>query len=112
MAGEVGVADPIVKPADLNLGPEASRPINYTPLPEFIRPTMTELPKYEEPTMTSPQDEELTKRLLAQVMDQKPKKPEEIIPHVEKNISQEKKSQGFLAQIIERLKTTFRNLFR
>lgn len=114
MAGEVGVINPITKPVDINLGPESSGPINYTPLPEFGRPTITEPPRYEDPTTSmSPQDEELANRLISQIMDKKaPKKQDEIIPHVEKNISQENKSQGFLAKIIERLKTTFRNLFR
>jgi len=87
---------------------------NFTRLPEFQKPTITELPKYEEPTMTvSPQDKELTDQLLAKIMNQeKPKKPQEVISQIEKKISQEKKSQGFLAQIIEWFKTTFKNLFR
>ena len=41
-----------------------------------------------------------------------PKKPQEAISQIEKNLPKEKKSQGFFTQIIEWFKTTFRNLFR
>jgi len=82
---------------------------NFTPLPEFERPTMTEPPKYEKPTDTVEVD-----KLMAQIMNQKvPKNPQEVVSQIEKKIPQEvKKSQGFIAQIIEWFKTTFRNLFR
>lgn len=52
-------------------------------------------------------------KLMAQIMNQEgPKKPQEAISQIEKNLPQEKKSQGFFTQIIEWFKTTFRNLFR
>jgi len=107
MTGEAG-ADLITKPVDFKAAPETSRQINFTPLSEFEKPMITEPPKYEESTTSvSPQDEELTNRLMAQIMGKE--KPQETISQIK---PQEKKSPGFFAKIIERLKNTLRNLFR
>ncbi len=107
MIGEGG-ADVMTKPPDFKIAPEAPRQRNYTPLPEFGEPTMTEPPKYKEPTMTN-NDKQLTDQLMAQIMNQEgPKKPQEITSQIAKNIPQEKKSQGFWAKILE----WFRNIFR
>jgi len=82
---------------------------NYTPSPEFGKPTMTEPPKYSEPTDTANVDE-----LMAQILGQKKNtevisSPISKLPIITKT---ENKPQGLLAQIIEWFKTTFRNLFR
>jgi len=98
---------------------EAKPPQHFTPLDvdhfanqRYEKPIITEPPKYQEdPTISmSPQDEELTKKLMAQIMDKPgPKKPQEVISQIENKIPQEiKKPQGLWAKISE----WFRNLFR
>jgi len=53
-------------------------------------------------------DQDLAEKLLAEAGINEP-----VTPEFKKDLSQEaKKPQGFLAQIIEWFKTTFRNLFR
>ncbi len=108
MTGE-GRADIITKLPDFKIAPEVSRSKNFTPLPEFRKPTMTEPPQYQEPTSTPEMD-----RLMADILAQgKDSSPQAVVKKVENKLPQEtKKSQGFLAQIIEWFKTTFRNLFR
>ncbi|MBI5122665.1 hypothetical protein HZA75_02280 [Candidatus Roizmanbacteria bacterium] len=81
-------------------------PQNFTPLPEFKKPTMTEPPKYSEPTDTANVDE-----LMAQIMKEKPKKPQEVVSQIEKEIPQEKKPQGFWAKIKDAIENFFRKLF-
>lgn len=82
--------------------------------PESGAVTMTEPPKYEDPTTSmSQRDKELTDQLLAQVMDSKgSKNPQEAVSQIEKKIPQEKKSQGFWAQLITAIQDFFRNIFR
>lgn len=83
--------------------------------PETGKVTITEPPKYQEdPTISmSPQDRELTDRLMAQIMDKpEPKKQPEIVSQIEKNISKDKKQQGFWLQLKEAIQNFFRNLFR
>jgi len=88
---------------------ETKAPQNYTPLPEFGRPTMSEPPKYVEPTTAMlPQDKALTDRLMAQIMEKPKSKSQEVVPQIEKRNLQEKKTQGFFEKILE----WFRNLFR
>jgi len=78
---------------------------NFTPLPQFERPTMTKPPKFEEPTTTLQMDQ-LMADILAQGKDHN---PQAAVKQVEKNLPQEtKKSQGFFEKIIDWL----RNLFR
>ena len=108
MTGEGG-ADVMTKPVDFKIAPEVSEQRNFTPLPEFQKSTMTEPPKYEKPT-TTPQIDHIMADILAQGKDSS---PQAVVKKVENKLPQEtKKSQGFLAQIIEWFKTTFRNLFR
>lgn len=114
MIGEGGV-DVITKPVDFKITPEVPRPKNFTPLPEFGRSIITEPPKFEDPTDSmSPQDKELTNRLMAQIMDKpESKKPQEVVQQIEKKIPIEaKKSQGFWAKISEVIKDFFKNFFR
>lgn len=83
--------------------------------PESGAVTITEPLKYEDPTISmSPQDKELTDRLMAQIMDKpETKKPQEAISQIENKIPQEiKKSQGFFASIWESIKNFFKDLFR
>lgn len=92
----------------------AGPPQNFTPLPEFNKPTMTEPSEYKDPTASmSPEDKALTDKLMAQIMHQEgPQKPQEVISQIEKKIPQEKKSQGFWAQLITAIQDFFRNIFR
>ena len=93
----------------------ARPPQNFTPLPEFGRSIITEPPKYEDSTISmSPQDKELTDRIMAQIMDKpEPKKPQEVVSQIKKNLPQEtKKPQGFWAQLTTTIQNFFRNLFR
>ncbi|MFH0979513.1 MAG: hypothetical protein V1803_01035 [Candidatus Roizmanbacteria bacterium] len=96
----IGIRPPEIK---------APEPQNFTPLPEFGRPTMAEPPRFEEPT-TTPQIDKLMADILAQG---KVKNPEEAVNQVKKNLPKEvKKPQGFIARIIEWIKNLFRNLFK
>ncbi|MEK7633854.1 MAG: hypothetical protein AAB437_03355 [Patescibacteria group bacterium] len=83
---------------------EAAKPSqNFTPLPEFGRPTITEPPpKYGEPTASmSSEDKALTDRLMAQIMDKpEPKKPQTVTSQIEKNIPKEAK-KSLAVKIIE-----------
>ena len=109
MIGESG-ADIMTKPADFKMAPEASRQKNYTPLPDFGKPDITEPPKYEEQSMAIPPDmpPEL-KKVMEQIQAEavKGKEQAEVLPQVKT-----KKPQGFWAQLIEAIKNFFRNLFR
>lgn len=84
---------------------------NFTPLPEFRKPVNTEPPKFKEPTTA---DNPEMDKLLADILAQgKSKNPQEAVRQVEKNLPVEtKKSQGFIAKIVEWIKNLFRNLFR
>jgi len=88
---------------------ESKMPQNFTPLPEFQKPTMTKPPSYQEPT-TTPQIDQLMADILAQG---KAENPQTAIKQVEKKLPQEvKKPQGFWVQLKEKIKNFFRNLFR
>lgn len=84
--------------------------------PESGKVTKTEPPKYQEdPTVSmSAEDRALTDKLMAQIMEKPKSRTQEVIPPIEKNISEEKakKPQGFWAQLKETIQNFFRNLFR
>ena len=79
--------------------------------PENGAVTLSEPPRYQEdPTVSmSSQDKELTDRLMAQIMEKPiPKRQSEVVSQSEKKTSkEEKKAQGFLARLWEKIKNFF-----
>jgi len=88
----VGIAPPLeVKPP-----PE---PQNFTPLPEFGKPTITEPPKYSEPTTTDPKIDQLMANIMSQAGATNPK---DAAKAVEQSLPAEiKKKPGLIVQIIQ-----------
>lgn len=109
MIGEGG-ADVITKPVDFKVAPEVLEQRNFTPLPDFGKPDITEPPKYEEPSMTAPPDmsdmppelQKVMKDIQAEAI--KGKGQAEVLPEVKTE-----KPQSFLAKIVEWIKNFFRN---
>lgn len=110
----IGVGEgPSTTMTDFKMAPETSRPKNFTPLPDFREPTMTEPQKYQEPTATS-QIDQLMADILAQGKDNN---PQTAIKQMEKNLPQKtekpQRSWNWSVEDIKNfIKNFFKNLFR
>lgn len=98
---------------------ESVEPVDYTPHPEFEKPTTSESPKYQEPTNDPKID-----RLMADIMSQAGmKSPQEATKAVEQNLPQKERKKGiwdwtdedinnFIKNLWERIKAFFKNPFK